>query len=374
MVIEVRNTLHIRLRKEIDESYDIVIGTNLFERLAKELKADSLGTKYAIITDSNVGPLYAGKLKDSLKAEGLEGAVFTFKAGEENKARKTKEQLEDTMFKSGFGRDSAVIALGGGVTGDLAGFVASTYNRGIPFVQVPTTVMAMADSSIGGKTGINTKAGGKNSIGIIQQPFRVYMDISMLKTLGNGDFLSGLAEMVKHGVILNLSFFEYLERNVAGILARDDEILVSLAKQNCFIKGSVIEQDSREKGLRQILNYGHTIGHAIEQLSDYMLGHGEVVSIGMVVEGRIASKMGLLPEKDLERQVSLLNKLGLPTKVPPKVDGRKVLEATAQDKKTRNGKVMYALPKRLGEMESFKGKHTAIVEDSIILESIEESK
>ena len=374
MVIEVRDTLHIKLKREVDESYDLVFGTDLFSRIAKDLKADGLGSQYAIITDSNVGPLYAGKMKDALQAEGLQGAVFTFKAGEQSKTRKVKEQLEDGMFKSGFGRDSAIIALGGGVVGDMAGFVASTYNRGVPFIQIPTTVLAMADSSVGGKTGVDTEAGGKNSVGTFKQPYRVYMDISTLKTLKEEDYLDGLAETVKHGVIMNLSFFEYLERNVKGLFERDEETLLTVAKQNCFVKGNVVEKDSNEKGLRKILNYGHTIGHAVEKLSDYKLRHGECVSIGMVVEGRIAVKMKLLSEKDFERMKELLEKLGLSTKVPEKMGGRKILEIANLDKKSRNGKAMYTLPKRIGEMNSFNKEYATLVDDSIVLESIEESK
>jgi 3-dehydroquinate synthase len=362
--------MRINLKREVDDSYDIEFGSNLFPKIAEDLREHPLGTKYAIITDSNVGPLYAGALQKALAEQGLKSEVFTFEAGEGSKNSDVCMRIVGEMSKAKFGRDTAILALGGGVTGDMAGFIAAMFNRGIPYVQIPTTVLAQADSSIGGKTAVDTEY-GKNLVGFFKQPAKVYIDVDTLKTLSDKDYRSGLAETIKHAVIFDREFFEYLEQNIEEIRSRTAESALAIANANCRIKGYHVERDPNEKGLRRCLNYGHTAGHAIEKLSNYELSHGEAVSIGMMIAARIAEVLGYLSAEDVKRQEALLEAYDLPVHVPAGISVDDVIEVTTVDKKAKEGKARYALPVGIGKMHEFGGEYATYVDNDIVREAYE---
>jgi len=366
-----KEVMRVSMKKEVDESYNIIFGNGLFDKIASDLKAKPIGAKYAIITDNNVVEL-AKSLSENLKKEGLKSDVFVLKAGEENKTMDSCMKVMNEMSAKEYVRDSAVIAVGGGVVGDMAGFIAAIFNRGIPYVQVPTTFLAQVDASIGGKTGVDTDY-GKNLIGVIKQPYCVYVDIGLLKTLPDKHIKNGLAETIKHAVICDAGFFKYLGENVDKVLSKDTRILMEVVKKNCEIKASVIEKDAHESGIRKILNYGHTIGHAIEKVSDFKVSHGEGVAIGMMVAGRIAVELGGFSEGDLALQEELLIKAGLPVCVPADLKVDDIIEATLHDKKARNGKAMYVLPLSIGKVNSFNGDWASYVNEKVVRKAVGES-
>ena len=376
------NTMRVSLKREIDDSYDIVFGANLFTQIAQDLKKSPFGSKYAIITDSNVRPLYAESLEDTLKKEGIPAQTFSFEAGEPNKTIYTVARILEQMGEAKYGRDSAILALGGGVVGDMAGFIGAILNRGINCIQIPTTVLSQADSSVGGKTGVDLNS-GKNLVGRIEQPKRVYIDVATLRTLPDREYRSGLAETVKHGIIKDESFFRYLQENSGLILERSVDSSLYIAKNNCRIKGDVVEIDPDEKGLRKILNYGHTIGHAIEKLSvdgfqsgkssTYLL-HGEAISIGMMVAGRIAIALGYFSQTDLQDQEQLLKTFNLPVNIPKEMYNEQIIEITSRDKKARDGKAQYVLPVSIGKMNEFNGAYAIYVSNDTVIETLQQTR
>ncbi len=323
-------------------SYRLIIGSHLFEELSRRLKEQPLAERYAIISDTTVAPLWAGKLQRALGKYGLAAEVFTFPAGEAHKTRETKEQLEEQLLQSGYGRDTAILALGGGVVGDVAGYVAATYMRGIPVVQIPTTTLSMADSSIGGKTGVDTPY-GKNLIGAFHHPVEVYMDMETLTTLDERNYIAGLAELLKHGFIHDPSILDYVEEHKEAILNRDRQVLEELFQKNCAVKNYAVSMDEQERGLRQILNYGHTMGHAVEVLSGFDLIHGECVSIGIVFAAELARMKGLCSSEWTGRQRSILEKVGLPVDFPAALEADKLVRLMKMDKKVRQGKTFFVL-------------------------------
>ena len=332
-----QSALRVNLKREIDESYDIVIGENLFPRIANHLREKKQAFRYAIITDSNVRPLYAGWLETCLSEQGLEAKIFSFQAGEESKTVDTWYRLSKEIEGAGYGRDSLILALGGGVTGDLAGFVAATYDRKIPFIQIPTTVLAQADSSVGGKVGVNSPY-GKNRIGVIYQPRVVFIDVRTLRTLPDTEVSNGLAETIKHAVIGDDLFFEYLEDQMDSFFMQHnadirDLAFRDIAKHNCRIKKEIVQIDPHENGLRRILNFGHTIGHPIEVLTNYSIPHGSALSIGMMAEGRISRDSGFFPQSDLDRLERLFERAGLPVKIPDNISNEEIMDLAAMDKK-----------------------------------------
>lgn len=367
------NVMRIVLKREIDESYNLLFDVG-FPEIAVDIKKRGFCKKLAIVTDTNVGSIYAKKLKSILNSKGFDAKVFTFKAGEKNKTWKTGGELLNQMAKAKYGRDSCIISLGGGVVGDVAAFVASVTRRGVPCVQIPTSNLAMVDSSIGGKTGVDLEA-GKNLAGTIAQPAVVYFNFKILEGLGKRTYRAGLAEIVKYGVIHDSGLFKYMEKNADLILKRDMKALSHITKKSCWIKGTVVEKDPDEKGLRMILNYGHTVGHAVEKLSNYKLPHGECVSIGMMAAGSvaIALKTGFT-KKDLERQGALLEKLGLPVKIPKNISTKKIIEATSIDKKAKEGKVRYCLASGIGKMSRFGGAYVTPVKVSIAAKAINQTR
>jgi 3-dehydroquinate synthase len=304
--------------------------------------------RYVIVSDSNVAPLYAARVTASFGGERVD--TLRVPAGEEHKTRESWARLTDEMLAAGCGRDTTLIALGGGVVGDLAGFVAATYMRGIPYLQVPTTLLAMIDSSIGGKTGVDTAA-GKNLVGAFHQPAAVVVDPEVLATLPHPQRRAGVAEAIKHGVIADAAYFAQTLTALPSLVGHPaDEAMLSLIVRSIEIKAEVVRRDEREGGLRKILNFGHTLGHAIEAESGYRLLHGEAVAIGMVLEGRLAERIGVASPGTADRIEEAVHRAGLPTSRPPALDPERILAATHGDKKARAGSAEYALPRRVGEM------------------------
>lgn len=358
--------IYVNLKKELDYSYEIIIGRDLFPRIAHDLHNYPPGANIAIITDSHVAPLYGNYLKQVLDHQALNSHLIIFEAGEKSKNRTIKAQLEDQMLELGLGRDTLILALGGGVVGDLAGYVAATYNRGIPYIQIPTTVIAQVDSSIGGKTGIDLPQ-GKNLLGAFYQPKAVFIDIETLKTLPDRELRAGLAEVGKYAVIKDEVLFSFLEKYTQEILRLEYEPWIYLLRRCCEIKARVVEADEREENLRKILNYGHTLGHAIEAWSGYNLRHGEAVALGMVAEGFIAYSLGYLNARALGRIQQLLTRFGLPTALEPTSRIDDIIKLTHWDKKARGGKVQYVLPSRIGEMVRIDGAYALTIDNEELI-------
>lgn len=332
-------------------SYDIKVGAGLLPRLGVECARLKLGPRCAVITDSNVGRHLAGPALKSLSASGFEPVLITVPAGEKSKRLAVVEDCYDQLAAHRLERKSYIVALGGGVVGDLAGFVAATYLRGVPFVQVPTTLLAQVDSSVGGKTGVNLKS-GKNLVGSFYQPRLVLCDLDVFETLPKREYISGLAEVIKYGIIADAILFAQLERNLSKLLQRDTGTLRSVIARCCEIKADVVGQDERESGLRAILNFGHTIGHAIENSSGYgKFLHGEAISIGQVAAARLSHKMLGFPSGDVERVEKLFTQAGLPVKI--KVDAakrKKLFAAMKLDKKVSGGEIKFVLAQKIGKV------------------------
>ena len=326
--------------------------------------------RYAIVTDSNVGPLYAAQVEAALA--GLAAQVFTIPAGETHKTRETWAAVTDQMLDAGFGRDSAIIALGGGVVGDLAGFVAATFMRGIPLIQMPTSLLAMLDASIGGKTGVDTRS-GKNLVGAFHQPSAVIIDPAVLATLPRTQFRSGLSEALKHGAISDRAHFNAVATLAAEHRDRlpDLRAVSALIARSVEIKSAVVARDTREAGRRKTLNFGHTLGHAIEHLSGYRLLHGEAVAIGMCLESTLAERAGVAVAGTADRIRSAVEGAGLPTQRPADLDPAAILRATHGDKKGRRGRAEYALPVEIGRMAFDDRGWSAPMDDSLVLEALQ---
>jgi 3-dehydroquinate synthase len=324
--------------------------------------------RFAVITDSNVGPVYSTRATAGLPADRFD--VLTIPAGESNKTRDTWARLTDQMLAKGYGRDSAVIALGGGVIGDLAGFVAGTFMRGIPVIQVPTSLVAMVDAAIGGKTAVDTLA-GKNLVGVFHRPVAVLVDPQVLATLPLRQIRAGIAEIIKHGVIADDAYFLTVARS-AGKLSEmggsESDSMLAVIVRSIEIKAGIVSRDEREEGLRKILNFGHTIGHAIELVSGYDLLHGEAVAIGMALEGRLAERIGVAEAGTADAIIGALQAAGLPTDLPQSMDGAAVLEAMRSDKKGLSGKMRLALPRRIGSMAGSESGWTVSVSDDQLRE------
>lgn len=334
-----------------DRSYDIEIGASL-EKTGERLKDLGLGQKMALVTNPLVKKLYGRRVADSLKAAGFMVMSIEIPDGERFKNLDWANAVYTALLTNFFDRKSALIALGGGVIGDLTGFAAATFMRGVPFIQIPTTLLAMVDSSVGGKTGVNHPM-GKNMIGAFYQPKKVLMDLNALKTLPKEEFLSGLAEVIKYGVIRDAEFFEYLDKNREKILALDSDALEHIIQRSCEIKSEVVSRDEREGGLRAILNFGHTVGHAIETAENYTMRHGYAIAIGMVTASRLAHKTGLCDASVPERVEKLIKSYGLPTDLlalSRKPTVTELMDAMRIDKKTEDGKVKFVLPRKIGEV------------------------
>jgi 3-dehydroquinate synthase len=350
------HTVHVNLGPR---SYDIEIGSGNLREIVRFCDTDQDDAHCVIITDENVDSLYGEPVASALVEAGAEVDILVVEAGEQSKASEVAAELWDQMLDQGTDRKSVVVAVGGGVVGDLAGFVAATFARGLRFVQVPTTLLAQVDSSVGGKVGINL-SGGKNMVGAFWQPRGVVIDVEVLDTLPDREYRAGLAEVVKYGVIQDANFFAFLEENVEPINGRDRAVLTRIVERCCRLKADVVEQDEREEtGQRAILNYGHTFCHAFEAATGYeQLLHGEGVAIGMMCAGRLAQRLGRVDTAFVERQRKLLSALGLPLAVP-EVDREEIIELMYRDKKVDRGKLRFILPSRIGHVECVKDVGTA---------------
>ncbi|MBM3880686.1 MAG: 3-dehydroquinate synthase [Verrucomicrobia bacterium] len=332
-------------------SYSIRIGPGLCSRVGQECARLGLGRRCAVISDSNVAPRYAGVVEGSLRAAGFEPCVMTIPAGEPSKRLRHVEACYDRLAAHRLERKSFVAALGGGVVGDLAGFVAATYLRGVALVQVPTTLLAQVDSSVGGKVGVNLAA-GKNLVGAFYQPGVVLCDLDTLGTLPDREYRAGLAEVIKYGIIYDAALFRRLERDLDRLLDRDPDTLAQVIARCCQIKAEVVGQDETEGGLRAILNFGHTIGHGLEAISRYgKYLHGEAIAMGQVAAARLSARLTGLPVREVERIRALFERAGLPTAV--RLDRRqreRLLGAMRLDKKVSAGELKFVLAERVGRV------------------------
>jgi len=347
-------------------SYPIFIGPGLLSRLGHECARRELGQRCAIISDTNVAPRFAKTILKNLHAVGFIPELITVPAGETAKSLPTVQACFDQLAAHRLERKSFIVALGGGVVGDLAGFVAATYLRGIAFVQVPTTLLAQVDSSVGGKVGVNLKA-GKNLVGAFYQPRFVLCDLDTLKTLPKREFRAGLAEIIKYGIIYDAKLFQRLERALPKILKRDPKILAEVVARCCEIKAEVVGQDETETGLRAILNFGHTIGHAIEAISGYgKFLHGEAISIGQIAAAKISAELLGLSKTEVERIAKLFQAAGLPTKIKLNSAQReKLFDAMRLDKKVSGGEIKFVLAEKIGSVKWGQKVPPALIEKAL---------
>ncbi|HUH66999.1 MAG TPA: 3-dehydroquinate synthase [Syntrophales bacterium] len=339
--------IRVNLDKKVASSYEICIGYDVLDRIGLLIAKNMPAQRYAIITDANVSSIYGGPLLDRLRAMGLSADIIEFSGGEEAKNIGTAMDIMDRLLRLGADRRSALVALGGGVAGDMTGFVASTFMRSVPYCQIPTTLLAQVDSSIGGKTAIDLPQ-GKNLVGTFYQPKGVYIDIKFLDTLPGEAMKSGLAEIVKYGAIDSLTFFNFLEENMNGIRERSREAFEKVIENSCRIKKGIVEIDEKEQGLRRVLNFGHTIGHAVEAESGYVISHGAAVSLGMVAAVRISEKLYDLPREDSERIERLLEAAGLTPHIPETVATDGIMARLKADKKKEGDVIRFVLLKRIG--------------------------
>jgi 3-dehydroquinate synthase len=330
------------------DSYTIHIGPGILAHIRRWLKENGLAGKLAIITNPVVRELYGVALEQGLVDAGFSVAILSVPEGEEQKSLETAGRLYHELSGAYAERTTPILALGGGVIRDLAGFVAATYLRGVPLVQIPTTLLAQVDSSIGGKVAVN-HGQLKNEIGAFYQPRLVVADTGTLKTLPDEELANGLAEVIKCAVIVDKGLFAYLERNLAGTKPPGDGVLEEIVFRTAQIKADVVAQDERDSGLRNILNYGHTIGHALESASDFQMRHGEAVAIGMLAAAKISNQMGIFDKKELLRLKGVIEKAGLPTEVPD-LRLEQVMQAIEHDKKVLQGRVRFILPRAIGSV------------------------
>jgi 3-dehydroquinate synthase len=352
-----------------DRTCRILIGKGLVGSTGKLISEHRPGQKFAIITNSKVNSLYGDQVAKGLDASGFEQLIIEVADSETSKSLDTAKRLYKELSENNFDRDSCIIGLGGGVVGDIAGFVAATYMRGIDLIHIPTTLLAQVDSAIGGKTGVNLPE-GRNLIGAFHQPLMVISDIETLKTLPDEDFRSGLAEVVKYGVLAEPELFAKLETNLDDILGRDERTLTKTVTTCSSIKARVVEEDERDHGKRLMLNYGHTLGHALEAASGYTgYRHGGAVAIGMIFAAKLSVKLGLLKRTDLDRISAVISSLGLPECIGKRMDNEVLLKFMYIDKKNKGGKLRLVLPTGIGE---------AVVSDGagpeLVIATLEEMK
>lgn len=368
------SVFNVELKKVVDDSYDIEIGYNLMDKLVEDIEAGLFGTlhKFAVITDTNVRDPYAKPICEKLIVAGYKVDLFVFPAGEKSKTRLTKERIEDAMLEKGYRRDCAIIAVGGGVVTDLAGFVAGTYGRGVPFVNYATTLLAAADASVGGKTAVDTPL-ATNLIGLFNQPQKVYIDIEAWKTLPERQVASGMSETIKHACLASYDMFAFIEENLDDILSFKKFACEYIAENNCKIKYHVVMKDERESGLREVLNLGHTVGRAIETVSEYRLLHGEALAIGMAAEVLLSARLGYMSDEEAERVIALYDRVGLPTRIPEYIDREALVKKLYTDKKVRDGKLRFVLQKGIGDVVEFApGVFAKPIEESLAREIIME--
>jgi len=346
-----------------DQAYEIQIDDGCLneELVANILKLVSASLTFVILSDDIVKPLYADRVHSYFVKSGLKSFQFSFKNGEENKTRATKEYLEDQMLANNLGSDTCLIGIGGGVTTDLAGFIAATFCRGIPLILIPTTLLAMCDAAIGGKNGVNTPL-GKNLIGTIFQPKKVIIDPLTLKTLSEKELKAGFSEVIKHAIIADVDFFDYLE-NVCDPVNHLEKIIAT----SCKIKSEIVNDANKNK--RHLLNFGHTLAHAVEIVSDYRISHGEAVAIGMVVESKIAVILGHLKKTEFERIKRIISQFGLNCEIPADISIEKLLEAMILDKKSVQNKTRFVILSGIGACLECNNDYCMTVDEDLIRET-----
>ena len=347
------SVFNVELKKVVDDSYDIEIGYNLMDKLVEDMEAGLFGTlhKFAVITDTNVRDPYAKPICEKLIAAGYKVDLFVFPAGEKSKTRLTKERIEDAMLEKGYRRDCAIIAVGGGVV---------------------TTLLAAADASVGGKTAVDTPL-ATNLIGLFNQPQKVYIDIEAWKTLPERQVASGMSETIKHACLASYDMFAFIEENLDDILSFKKFACEYIAENNCKIKYHVVMKDERESGLREVLNLGHTVGRAIETVSEYRLLHGEALAIGMAAEVLLSARLGYMSDEEAERVIALYDRVGLPTRIPEYIDREALIKKLYTDKKVRDGKLRFVLQKGIGDVVEFApGVFAKPIEESLAREIIME--
>ncbi|MBT4539941.1 3-phosphoshikimate 1-carboxyvinyltransferase [Candidatus Woesearchaeota archaeon] len=375
------------------KEYKVLVGSGILNELKNFIKENHKGKRIVIITDDNVNKSHGKRLllllSDLLPDDNLLDDVssnnspflISIPAGEESKSREQKQEIEDLMLDEGFGRNSLIIAFGGGVVGDLAGFISSTFNRGIPLIQIPTTLLSMVDSSVGGKTGINTKQ-GKNLIGTFSQPEIVIADIDFLNTLSDEEFRNGVAEIVKIAIALDEDFFTFLENNIGSLVPNveplipqriklDKEILIDIISKSIKLKANVVEKDEQELGLRQVLNLGHTIGHAIETARNFKEKHGFAICTGIVIESKISEILGLISSEQHNKIINLLKQLGLPVNIDENLDSNNLIELMKSDKKNTSNKPKIVLLEKIGKIKNKDNEFSFEIDEGKIKQAID---
>ncbi len=332
-----------------DRTYSILIGSGIFDKTGSTLSKVAKSKRVAIISNRKVDKLFGGICRNSLEKSGFNVSTLALPDGERFKNLAQIEKIYKFLVKENFDRSDTIVALGGGVVGDMAGFAAATYMRGITFVQAPTTLLAQVDSSVGGKTGVDFP-GGKNLIGAFYQPATVIADISALQTLPEREFRCGMAEVIKYGIIKDRNLFSFLEKNVGIIRKRKVSPLKKIVAASCRIKADVVERDEREAGVRALLNYGHTFGHAIETALGFQkLKHGEAVAIGMVQAARFSCRVGLASDATVKKISNLIKAYGLPVSMPASLTPQEVVAGMKHDKKIICGRIRFVLIKNIGD-------------------------
>ena len=337
----------VTLDKKSAASYEIRIGYKIIDRMALIIAKYFKAGRYVLITDDCVGSLYAKQMMDSFKDVGLNINLIEFPSGESSKNIKTALDIVGKLLELGADRGTMLIALGGGVVGDMVGFIASIYMRGIPYIQIPTTLIGQVDSSIGGKTAIDLPV-GKNLLGTFHQPRSVFVDLAFLETLPQKEFNNGLAEIIKYGIIDDEKMLRMLEDNMEAIKNRDSVLLTKIVETCCRIKKSIVEIDEKEQGLRRLLNFGHTLGHAIEAVSKYTISHGEGVALGMIAAARISEKKKYIDTTQVKRIEEIILRAGLPVNIPRDFSADDIISRLAMDKKKKDDVVHFVLLKKIG--------------------------
>ncbi len=360
--------IKVNLDKQMLSSHEIRIGHGILDRIGLVIAKGKIADRYTVITDSTVSALYGEEFLGLLKEVGVKADLIEFPAGEASKNMETAFTIIRELITRGVDRSSGLIALGGGVTGDMTGFIASIYMRGIPFIQVPTTLMAQVDSGIGGKTGVDLPE-GKNLLGSFFQPQAIFIDLRFLETLPEEEFTNGLAEIIKYGIIDDAELFTLLEEKYDAIKTRDPDLLQMIIERSCKIKKGIVEIDEKDIGVRRILNFGHTIGHAVEAVSGYTISHGNAVATGMIAVARISQRMKYLPAREAERIRGLVRSVGLADHIPESIDTEGILAKIGTDKKKEGETVHFVLLKKIGT-PFINGS----VDDTLIRETIEELK
>ncbi len=339
--------IRVNLDRKSANAHEIFIGRGIIDRMGLLMAKNNWASRYVLVTDSRVAELHGDRVLATLRGMNLAVDMIQFPAGEASKTVRTCLDLVERLLALGADRKSALIALGGGVVGDLTGLAASLFMRGIPYLQAPTTLLAQVDSAIGGKTGVNLPM-AKNMLGTFYQPRGVFIDLAFLDTLPEREFANGLAEIVKYGVIEDPELLKHLADEAEAIRGRDGAILERLVARSCRIKKGIVELDETEKGLRRILNFGHTMGHAVEAATDYGMAHGEAVAVGMVAAARISVALDHLSADEGERIEAVLRAVGLPVRIPGNVSAERLLDGLRMDKKKEGADVHFVLLKKIG--------------------------